>query len=59
VPILIGLGVDELSVSVPAIPAIKAQVRGLRKTACVELAEKAMKLAEAKEVRDLISKLVN
>ena len=27
VPILIGLGVDELSVSLPAIPAVKAQIR--------------------------------
>ena len=30
VPILVGLGVDELSVSVPAIPAVKAQIRRLR-----------------------------
>lgn len=59
IPILIGLGVDELSVSVPAIPAVKAQIRGLRKTACVELANKAITLAEAKDVRDLVSKLLS
>ena len=29
VPLLVGLGVDELSVSVPAIPAVKAQIRSL------------------------------
>src|SRR5688572_1085324 len=42
VPILVGLGVDELSVSLPAIPGIKAQIRGLRMDACRELAEKAL-----------------
>ena len=30
VPFLVGLGIDELSVSVPAIPAVKAQIRRLR-----------------------------
>ena len=34
VPILIGLGVDELSVSVPAVPAVKAQIRRLRLADC-------------------------
>jgi multiphosphoryl transfer protein len=29
VPILVGLGVDELSVSIPAVPAVKAQIRSL------------------------------
>ncbi|MCA1563144.1 MAG: glucose PTS transporter subunit IIA [Acidobacteria bacterium] len=54
VPILIGLGVDELSVSVPAIPAIKAQVRRLRLTECRELATRALAAAEAREVRALV-----
>jgi phosphoenolpyruvate-protein phosphotransferase len=51
VPILIGLGVDELSVAVPAIPAVKAQIRAstLRETrAC---AERALACATAEEVR--------
>jgi phosphocarrier protein FPr len=30
VPLLVGLGIDELSVTVPAIPAVKAQIRQLR-----------------------------
>ena len=33
-PILVGLGLDELSVAVPAIPAIKAQIRRLRLAEC-------------------------
>ncbi|HEY2680804.1 MAG TPA: phosphoenolpyruvate--protein phosphotransferase [Candidatus Udaeobacter sp.] len=54
VPILIGLGVDELSVSLPAIPAIKGQIRKLRLDECRELAQKALAAESAAEVRALI-----
>jgi multiphosphoryl transfer protein len=54
VPILIGLGVDELSVSVPAIPAIKAQIRRLDRVACQKLAQTALSLGTAAEVRALV-----
>jgi phosphocarrier protein FPr len=54
VPILIGLGVDELSVSLPAIPAIKGQIRKLRFDECRELAQKALAAESAAEVRALI-----
>ncbi|MDR3411478.1 MAG: phosphoenolpyruvate--protein phosphotransferase [Formivibrio sp.] len=54
VPLLIGLGVDELSVSVPGIPAIKAQIRELNKNACIEMAMKALAMDTAKEVRALL-----
>lgn len=56
VPLLIGLGVDELSVSVPVIPHVKAQIRKLKKSDCEQLALKALQLAEANEVRQLITK---
>jgi multiphosphoryl transfer protein len=55
VPVLIGLGVDELSVSVPVIPAIKAQIRRLRLAECRTLAEKALACSEAAEVRALVT----
>ena len=55
VPILIGLGVDELSVSLPAIPAVKAQIRTLRMDACRELAENALAAESAEEVRALVA----
>ena len=42
VPLLVGLGVDELSVSVPAIPAVKAQIRSLSLADCQELAARAL-----------------
>jgi phosphoenolpyruvate-protein phosphotransferase len=54
VPLLIGLGVDELSVSVPAIPALKAQVRRLRLEACRALAQAALECATAADVRALV-----
>ena len=54
VPILLGLGVDELSVSLPAIPAVKAQIRTLRMDACRELAENALAAVSAEEVRALV-----
>ena len=54
VPILLGLGVDELSVSLPAIPAVKAQIRALRMDACRALAETALAAESAEEVRALV-----
>jgi phosphoenolpyruvate-protein kinase (PTS system EI component) len=54
VPILIGLGVNELSVSVPAIPAIKAQIRALSLADCQKLAQRALTLDTAADVRALV-----
>jgi phosphotransferase system glucose/maltose/N-acetylglucosamine-specific IIC component len=42
VPLLIGLGVDELSVSLPTIPSIKAQIRTLWLHECQTLAQRAL-----------------
>jgi len=53
VPILIGLGVKELSVSIPTIPSIKAQVRELSLAECQQIAAKAIALDTAAEVREL------
>jgi phosphoenolpyruvate-protein phosphotransferase len=55
VPVLIGLGVEELSVSVPAIPQIKSRVRSLSKSRCEEIASRALELATTAEVRDYLS----
>jgi phosphocarrier protein FPr len=54
VPILVGLGVDELSVSGPAIPVVKAQVRELREGSCRELADRALEADSAAAVRALV-----
>ncbi|MCB9077301.1 MAG: phosphoenolpyruvate--protein phosphotransferase [Anaerolineaceae bacterium] len=53
VPLLVGLGVDELSMSVPSIPRIKAQIRQLNLSKCRTLVEKAMLLDTATEIRAL------
>ncbi|MEO8592636.1 MAG: phosphoenolpyruvate--protein phosphotransferase [Candidatus Solibacter sp.] len=54
VPILLGIGVDELSVSPPAIPAVKAQIRALSVAACKDLADRALAAESAEEVRSLV-----
>jgi phosphocarrier protein FPr len=53
VPILIGLGVDELSVTVPAIPTVKAQVRSLNYETAQALAKQALQCATSSDVRQL------
>src|SRR4051812_4898624 len=53
VPILIGLGVEQLSVSVPVVPAIKERVRTLRAGQCRALAAAALSAATAADVRAL------
>ena len=53
VPILLGLGVRELSCVPALIPRIKALVRGVTLTECEGLAHSALRLAGAAEVRAL------
>jgi phosphoenolpyruvate-protein phosphotransferase len=54
VPILLGLGIGELSVVPALIPALKHQIGGLRIDRCRELAQRCLSLASAAEVRDLV-----
>lgn len=51
VPILLGLGVDELSISVSAIPTVKAQIRALNMAECRARAQQALSCATAADVR--------
>ncbi|AWK88458.1 phosphoenolpyruvate--protein phosphotransferase [Azospirillum thermophilum] len=51
VPVLIGLGVDELSVGVPAIGAVKAIIGRVTRAECQELAREVLGMATAAEVR--------
>lgn len=50
-PLLIGLGVDTLSASPPAIPAIKARLRNVRLDDCRKAAAHALTLPNAADVR--------
>lgn len=56
VPVLIGLGVHELSVNVPSIPAIKARVRALSLDECQATAQAALQAGDAEEVRALVQR---
>jgi phosphocarrier protein FPr len=54
VPVLVGLGVRELSVAPPAVPRIKAAIRELDVEQCAALARQALTLAGANDVRKLV-----
>ncbi len=54
IPILVGLGVDELSVSIPALPTVKAIIREWDFSECKKLAKKALAAGTAEELRALV-----
>ncbi len=56
IPILLGLGMDELSVSIPSVPTVKAQVRALKISELGSLAHEALNCSTAQEVRALVKK---
>ncbi|HYZ20106.1 MAG TPA: phosphoenolpyruvate--protein phosphotransferase [Gaiellaceae bacterium] len=55
VPVLVGLGVTELSVNPPAVPAIKEAVRQVDYGAAAALADEALRLTSAEDVRALLA----
>lgn len=57
VPLLMGLGADEFSVSPSLVPLVKDVIRNLRYAQAEELAEKAMASVSPKEVLDLCREL--
>ena len=54
VPLLVGLGVDELSVHPPMVARIKATVRRLNAAECAKVAAAALKLEGGQAVRHLL-----
>jgi phosphoenolpyruvate-protein phosphotransferase len=54
VPLLLGLGVDELSVSVPMIAPVKATVRELALADCQVIAQQVLGLESAGQVREAL-----
>jgi phosphoenolpyruvate-protein phosphotransferase/dihydroxyacetone kinase phosphotransfer subunit len=56
VPLLIGLGVRELSVAVPAIARVKEAVRAVDTAECARLARAAIRLADGAAVRRLLAR---
>lgn len=53
-PVLVGLGIDELSVSVPTLPAIKAEIRKYSMDECQAITEEVLSCASSSEVRTLL-----
>jgi phosphoenolpyruvate-protein phosphotransferase len=58
VPLLLGLGVTELSVVPGQIPRLKARIRALTLGACRDLAQRALQLGTAPEVRALVKEVM-
>jgi phosphocarrier protein FPr len=54
VPVLVGLGVDELSADVPLVPGVKARVRTLALDACRATAQAALEAGDGAEVRAIV-----
>ena len=57
VPVLVGLGVDELSVSVRQVPMVKARLRGITQESARLHAETALAQATSQAVRDALEAL--
>ncbi|WP_420607082.1 phosphoenolpyruvate--protein phosphotransferase [Novosphingopyxis sp.] len=57
-PLLLGLGVTELSAIPAMIPALKARVRALEMAECRTLAERALSLGSPAEIRALLEKTI-
>jgi len=53
VALLVGLGVNELSVAAPAVPAVKARIRELTLEECQDLARRALDCQTPAQVREL------
>ncbi len=57
VPLLLGLGVTELSVPLPAAPLVKQAIRQSDMLHCRQIAESALRCASAEDVRALLATL--
>ena len=54
-PLLIGLGLDELSMNAPSVPEVKAAIRKLSAEACRNFAEKSLDQDNGDRVRQLLA----
>ena len=51
IPLWVGMGVDELSVSIPSIPRVRRRIKGCDTAACRELVERVLQCSSDTEVR--------
>ena len=57
-PLLLGLGIDEFSMSGPRIPDVKTLLRQLELSACQTLAERACECRSAEEIEALLAEFI-
>jgi phosphotransferase system enzyme I (PtsI) len=57
-PFLLGLGLDEFSMSAISIPEVKDVIRNLTVEEAQEIAEEALSLATSEEVREFLAESV-
>ncbi len=58
IPLWVGMGVDNLSVSIPSIPRVRRRIKSCDTSKCRELADRVLELASEEEVRELIRREV-
>ena len=59
VPLLLGLGVDELSMTPPLLPAVKYFIRSMKLSDARSLADEALKITSPKEIYALCERFYN
>lgn len=57
IPLLLGLGLDEFSMSATSILKARRQINGLSKNEMAELAHRAINCATQDEVKDLVNNI--
>jgi len=58
VPILVGLGIDELSMNALSIPLVKKLIRSISYDDCLELTHQAFQMQAAQEIHDFLEKWI-
>ena len=58
-PLLVGLGLDEISAAVPTVAGVKAELAGWNTTECKQLLSEALTCATDEEVETLLKRAVN
>ena len=58
-PLLVGLGLDEWSMSPSAIPKVKREISRLSREACVKLADEALELGTAADIREALRRFTS
>ena len=56
IPLWVGMGMDNLSVSIPSIPRVRRAISRCGQERCKELLEQAVACKDADEVKDILRK---